>query len=271
MRATVMASTSMYSDKKVAGALALAMHAVFLVLLVFGVSWQKKPVAPVVADLWASLPPLPRPNKVVSPPEPVRKPPPKPVPKVVALPPRVEPKPVVNPDIALKKKADEKKRKEERLKAENRERELNKAAAEKAAVDKQRKAKAAAEKKKLDAAREVEAKKFRQEKEEMARASAQSSAQDKLVSEYTERIKNKIRGLIVEPASLQGNPQAEFDVVLIPGGEVLSMRLRRSSGVSVYDAAVERAIMKAQPLPLPPDAQLFRLFRELHLSFRPKE
>ena len=37
----------------------------------------------------------------------------------------------------------------------------------------------------------------------------------------------------------------------------------------MYDSAVERAIKKAQPLPLPPDVKLFGNFRELRLTFRP--
>ena len=40
---------------------------------------------------------------------------------------------------------------------------------------------------------------------------------------------------------------------------------------TAYDAAVERAILRAQPLPLPPDPALMRQFRELNLVFRPKE
>ena len=63
-------------------------------------------------------------------------------------------------------------------------------------------------------------------------------------------------------------PQAEFDVTLMPTGEVLNLKLTRSSGSSAYDSAVERAIYKAQPLPLPPDPTLFGEFRELHLKFR---
>ncbi|MNC98911.1 hypothetical protein D3C83_170130 [compost metagenome] len=74
------------------------------------------------------------------------------------------------------------------------------------------------------------------------------------------------------PPNIEGNPQAEVDVVLIPGGEVLSATLRKSSGNSAYDAAVERAIMAAQPLPVPTDPDLFQeRFREFALKFRPKE
>jgi colicin import membrane protein len=43
----------------------------------------------------------------------------------------------------------------------------------------------------------------------------------------------------------------------------------RSSGHAAYDAAAERAIYKAQPLPVPSDAALQKMFRELKLTIRP--
>ena len=53
---------------------------------------------------------------------------------------------------------------------------------------------------------------------------------------------------------------------------MLSATLRKSSGVPAYDAAVERAIMAAQPLPVPSETDLFQEnFRELALVFRPKD
>jgi colicin import membrane protein len=58
-------------------------------------------------------------------------------------------------------------------------------------------------------------------------------------------------------------------VTLLPGGMVLKAELTKPSGNAAYDSAVERAIKKAQPLPLPPDVKLFGSFRELHLTFRP--
>ena len=67
------------------------------------------------------------------------------------------------------------------------------------------------------------------------------------------------------------NAKAEFVVTLLPGGSVLSAKLTRSSGMEAYDSAVERAIYKSQPLPLPQDVALFNKFRELHLIFSPKE
>ena len=74
------------------------------------------------------------------------------------------------------------------------------------------------------------------------------------------------------PQNMEGNPQAVFEVVLLPGGEVLSATLKKSSGNAAYDAAVERAISRAQPLPVPTDTDLFQEnFRELTLVFRPKD
>jgi colicin import membrane protein len=70
------------------------------------------------------------------------------------------------------------------------------------------------------------------------------------------------------------NPKAEveFEIVVIPGGEVLSAKLKRSSNsIPAYESAVERAIMRAQPLPLPPDPALVSQFRELTLKFYPQK
>jgi colicin import membrane protein len=92
------------------------------------------------------------------------------------------------------------------------------------------------------------------------------------VDKYKRLIADKIRQKIVEPPGLKGNPEVEFFVVVIPGGDVLDVKLRRTSGQATWDTAVERAIRQAQPLPLPPpESGLMREFRELNLKFRPKE
>jgi colicin import membrane protein len=66
---------------------------------------------------------------------------------------------------------------------------------------------------------------------------------------------------------IPGNPAALVDVVQLPTGEVISVRIRKSSGYPRYDDAIERAILKASPLPPPPSRDLFE--RELKLTFRP--
>ena len=71
------------------------------------------------------------------------------------------------------------------------------------------------------------------------------------------------------PPEIKGNPEAIFDVVQLPTGEVLSAKLRKSSGHEAYDQAVERAILKSSPLPRAERPDQFR--RELQLKFRPRE
>jgi colicin import membrane protein len=256
-------------EKTVSGALALGMHLLFALLLVFGVAWQRRTEAPVTVDLWSNLPPQPQP-KVEPPPPPVVKPepePPKPPPPKVVEP-KAEPKPVPKPDIALKEKAEKERKRleEEKAELERKRREKEKAEAKRREEEKKRLA--------IKEQQAAEARRREQEEAQRklaAERAAQASAQQRLIDDYKRRIGDKIRRYVVLPPNLQGNPEAEFDVVQIPGGEVLTVKLRRSSGNSAYDAAVERAIHKAQPLPPPPAGFPFGDFRELSLKFRPKE
>jgi len=90
-----------------------------------------------------------------------------------------------------------------------------------------------------------------------------------LKADWVDKIRAKIRGNIVVPPDIQGNPEAHFVVVQLPTGEVLSRKLVKSSGHRAYDEAVERAILKSSPLPKPDKAELFE--RELRLTFRPRD
>jgi colicin import membrane protein len=84
-----------------------------------------------------------------------------------------------------------------------------------------------------------------------------------------DKIRAKIRSNIVLPPNIPGNPEAQYEVQQLPTGEVVGVKLRKSSGVKNYDEAVERAIWKSSPLPKPERGDLFE--RMLHLKFRPVE
>jgi colicin import membrane protein len=242
------------NEKAVSGALTLVMHLLFFALLVFGVAWQKHEPAAMVAELWSNLPA----PKAAPPPPKVEPEPPKPQPKAEAKPvPKVEPKPAPKPDIALRDK------KEKALKAKERE----------LAEKKKREDEARLEALKQQQAKEAEAIRRAREQDEALKklAQIQAAAQAKLVDEYKRRIQEKIKRFVLEPPNLPKTAQVEFDVVLLPGGEVLGVKLRKSSALAAYDSAVERAILKAQPLPLPPDPAMFKEFRELNLIFRPEQ
>jgi colicin import membrane protein len=107
-----------------------------------------------------------------------------------------------------------------------------------------------------------------QELSQMKAAQA-TSARSKAMADYLGRIRGKIRGNIVVPPEVKGNPEAVFDVTQLPSGEIVTVRLKRSSGHAALDAAIERAILKSNPLPKPEPADLFS--RSLELRFKPLE
>jgi len=102
-------------------------------------------------------------------------------------------------------------------------------------------------------------------------AREQTAAQAQLIGDFQSKILAKIKSRIILPPNLPGNPIAEFEATLLPGGDVLEIKLIKTSGFAVFDTAVERAIRKASPLPLPPDPSLFSQFRNLSLKVHYRE
>ncbi|MEN3278367.1 MAG: colicin import rane protein [Massilia sp.] len=169
----------------------------------------------------------------------------------------------------LKKKELEKKELEKKL-AEKKE--LEKKAEEKKLAD----AKAAAEKKKLAAEKAAKAKaeaaeqakldKLREDelKRMMGAAggsgSAQKSTAPKVDAGYQAAIAAKVRSntSFTGNTDVPGNPKAVFKVEQLPTGEILSVRLTKSSGVPQFDDAVERGINKSSPLPKKKDGTVER-------------
>ena len=99
----------------------------------------------------------------------------------------------------------------------------------------------------------------------------QAIAIGKVVDEFKAKIHDKIRRNVVDPPGVEKDARAEFLVTLLPGGAVLKADLVKSSGNAAYDDAVERAILKSDPLPVPQDALLFNRFRQLDLVFKPEQ
>jgi colicin import membrane protein len=111
---------------------------------------------------------------------------------------------------------------------------------------------------------------MRAQAEREARGRAQQAAvgeRNRAQLDWIAKIRSRIRGYINLPPDIPGNPEAIFDVVQLPTGEIIDVKLRKSSGVRAYDDAVQRAILKASPLPKPVPADLFQ--RNLELHFRP--
>ena len=262
--------------------LAVLVHLAFFALIVFGITWQNPPSAPVQAELWDKLPAKP----AVTPPKAQPKPAPKPAPKPEPPPPKPpepkppEPKPEEvkppepKPDAAAiaEKIKREKRAQEEREKAEKQAREK----AEKQARERLEKQKAEEARKKREqeeaARKKLEEEKRRQEEErakaeaEQARAAAAGARQAE-IDGWVNKIKNKIRSRANIPDTVTGKPEVKVRIRVLPGGDVLDIAIVKSSGNRVYDTAIERAIRSAQPLPVPDvNSELFPQFRDLILN-----
>ena len=71
------------------------------------------------------------------------------------------------------------------------------------------------------------------------------------------------------PPGIQGNPEALFEIFLLPTREVLRVNIKKSSNNRVLDQAIERAIIKSSPLPKPDDQGVFE--RRIEITYRPKD
>jgi len=216
--------------------LSVFVHLALLAVLVFGLRWQSRHPDTVAVELWNELPAS----------EPAA--------------PAIEPKPEVKPQLRLETKLEQipakpdiaierekklaKKKEEPPLRFDTTQRIREQLAQEQQALKRTRE-------------RQEALKQF---------APPAASAGD---ARYIEKIRARIWSHIIPPSELKGNPEAIFDVVQLPTGEVLSARLKKSSGSKAYDDAVERAILKSSPLPRPDRPDQF--MRELTLKFRPKE
>lgn len=231
-----------------AGALALLVHIIFFSVLYASFSWQMQPPQGMVVDIWDSLPA--EINEQASAQPPAEKP-------AQLTAPKPETAPAAPPKADIELRDNKKKLAEERQKLEK------------------IKARQLAEKQAEQAERRME----EMERQAQAKAQAQRKAQEasalaagRVVDEHIGKIAAKIRRYIVLPPGVSPNIKAEFNVTLLPSGEVLNAVLVKPSGNEAYDSAVERAILKAQPLPLPPaEKNLFSRFRDLRLKFSPAE
>lgn len=114
------------------------------------------------------------------------------------------------------------------------------------------------------AAREAELK--NQMEEEEGRQRAENAG---LLSQYAALIQQHIVRNWNRPPSARPGLECEVKVAQTPTGTVLSAQVTRCNGDAAVTASIEAAVLRASPLPLPPDPSLFE--RNLTLIFRPTE
>lgn len=272
-----------------AGAMALGVHLLFALLLVFGVSWQTEHPAPVMVDVWDALPPMQPP---APPPKREGVPPPEPTP--LPEPPKAEPAPVKSdpppkaPDIALdKKKAEDERLRKLKAMKEAEARALAETTRIEAEALRKTREKQLADRKKKELLRKMEEEDMIQrvaneeaaneqrllkQAEARAAASKRQTELDRIVGLHRDKISAKVRSNTRLPGTLKGNPEVRCLVRLLPTGEVQSVKITQSSGDAAYDEAVVLAVEKSSPLPLPADREARAAFvPELYFVHRPKE
>ena len=259
--------------------LAALVHLLLISALFFGVQWKSQEAAPVAVELWSAPPPSAvRPPLVVEP-----KPLPKPEPKPEQKP---EPEPKVKPDIAVKEEKKPKKeepKKEEPKKEEPKKTEPKKEEPKKVEPKKDETKKPESDRRpNFDDELSKDLKEVQRKgnaREQNARINAELNQMGQLKGElaatankrglasYVAKVADKIRGNIVLPPGIQGKPEAIFIVNQLPSGDVIDVKIRKSSGNKALDDAIERAIRKSSPLPKPDNPELFD--RELKIPYKP--
>ncbi len=221
--------------KHASAVMALTVHLALAALLIYGVRWQTAPPETVEVELVRSIPTAPA-ERVVpeSIPEPVPQIEPKMLPSDIkpdiALKTPDKPKPVVKPEPASTLNP------LQWLKSETehlvQQKQVN--------ADQQR-------------VNDIK--------------SRQSSA---ALAAWTDKVSAKIKGNIVRIGNTSGNPEAIYEITLLPDGSLVGdPRQKKSTGNPALDNAIETAILKSSPLPRPDDPGIFQ--RVLTLKVRPFE
>jgi colicin import membrane protein len=217
-------------------ALSALVHLALLAGLIFGIHWQSRHPDAVEVELWSQLPEVDTPPAVETPAKAEPKPEVKPPPKIEQT--------AAKPDIAIEHEKKAPKKKEELRKFDTMSQIQQQLALEQKAMQ--------------DSPRK-----------DAPKQQAQAAAPAAPDAGYVDKIRSKIKGNLNIPSGLKGNPEAIFDVIQLPTGEVMSAKLVKSSGYQLYDDAVERAILRSSPLPRPDRPEYFQ--RELQLKFKPQE
>jgi colicin import membrane protein len=222
-----------------AGMLAMVVHIAFFAMLVMGVRWQTHHPDSFSVELWANLP--------------EQQPAEEPLQEAVAA------KKIVGQEAARSNVP-------QRADIELRDKKVRKATKPQPIAKELRQKKLREEQRVMEAY--VEKQRLAERERVRAEVLAATSAE---MGRYQDMIRSKIRHNIVMPPDVLPTAAAEFKVTLLPDGSVLDAVLLKSSGNAAYDEATERAIYKAQPLPIPSDPVLKKRFRELRLTIRPED
>lgn len=255
-----------------AGVLSLLVHGLFFVVLVMTFSLKSiQPMQVAEVELWDSVP-APR---ALPPPEP-----PRPEPKIERVPEPEPPPPEPKAEIQVKPKPPAKPKLEPKPEPKPKE--------EKPKPDPKAQARKEEEQRRLEEKRKIEEikravlqdadpsqdldREAKQVSSAAKNAQASALAASGALDGDIAKLAAKIHRFMNSQVCGSGKPMIEVGIALMPTGEVIGdPRLKKSSGIPACDDAVVRAILQAQPLPVPREPERFAPFRDLSLKFWPND
>ena len=163
---------------------------------------------------------------------------------------------------AEKKKIAEEKRKKEQLIKEQQ----KKAEQEKQRQKEQKKRQEAEQKRKAAEEKKRQAELQRKEQREREARERRSKG---VVNRHVAMIAQKIERNWRQPLDAPPKLQCKIDIVILPSGNVVSVKVVESSGHLSFDRSVETAVRRASPLPVPSDSVIFKQFEVMRLRFEP--
>jgi colicin import membrane protein len=140
-------------------------------------------------------------------------------------------------------------------------------------------------KKQKELKKKQEQERLRKEEEELKRKQEEALLQEELAEEQRQqeaaqlsRDQQLLQNIVVNikrsivsnfnKSGLSGGLECVLSVRLVPGGEVISVTISKSSGDDVFDRRALVAVQKASPLPIPEDVATFERLRLRQFAFR---
>jgi colicin import membrane protein len=89
---------------------------------------------------------------------------------------------------------------------------------------------------------------------------------------YAQQIQSRVKRYWSKPINARSGMTVTLEVKLIPGGDVKSVKVIKSSGDPVFDRSAENAVYKAAPMPMPsdPDATQKIISEGIEFEFKPE-
>lgn len=177
-------------------------------------------------------------------------------------------------ELALKKKKEAQEQKRiaelEREKAEKARKEAEEE--QRLAQERRKQEEAEAKKREQERQRQLAEEKRRLQQEELARQERARLVTDAQVQQYSSIVASKIHQNWRWPVGMDITGK-ECDVVVqvSNSGEVLNVRVARSSGDKEFDRSTELAVLKSSPFPMPSDDSARKVFTEgFRFTFKPE-